>query len=131
MRCGSRAKLLKYGSYKMEKSDDSLIGPRQSYLVNELDKFRMLVCDMFLDKRRGFEEFLTSFAPELALIFLLDVGFYGLGQLPDEKCHLTYRWNESTNALVDAFTTIVAWVNAVPVNQQCDFGIEPFQPTLV
>jgi len=32
----------------------------------------MFICNVFLDERGSFEEFLTRFAPELAFIFLFN-----------------------------------------------------------
>jgi len=42
----------------------------------------VLVGDVLLDKGCSFEKFLTCFAPELALVFLLDEWFDGFGQFP-------------------------------------------------
>jgi hypothetical protein len=53
-----------------------------AYLVKMFDKLRVFVGDVLLDKGRRFEKFLARFTPELALVFLLDEWFDGLGQFP-------------------------------------------------
>jgi hypothetical protein len=55
---------------------------KHAYLVELFHEFRVLVCDMLLNKRGSLEELLASLAPEPALIFLLNVLLNGFAQLP-------------------------------------------------
>jgi hypothetical protein len=48
------------------------------YFIKLFNEFGMLVCNVFLNERRGLEKFLASLASELSFIFLLDERLDGL-----------------------------------------------------
>lgn len=49
------------------------------------DMFRMLVCNVFLDERRCFEQLLAGLASEFPLIFLFDERLSGFAQLSADR----------------------------------------------
>lgn len=56
-----------------------------SHILKLFYMFGVLVCDMFFDERRRFKQFLTSFAPEFAFIFLFKEWFNSFCQLSGKE----------------------------------------------
>jgi hypothetical protein len=91
----------------------------------------MLICNMFFDERRCFKKLLTSFAPVLALIFLFDIRLNGLGQLSEKTLSIGPKFYQFLDALVVVLPAVVTRIDIISINQQSNFGIEPFQPAVV